>query len=157
MEQARTDQYTQRGEATLLLAIFAFEEALFAVDALRVQEIIRKGAITPVHHAPAHVLGIINLRGRIVTVLDPASRMGLAAQARTPASRILILDWQDEQVGLLVSRIHDMVDVARDRLAQPPSNLRNDLGAFLAGVVQVHDHMVSVLELGPVLAVEDGA
>lgn len=155
MEQPKTIQDASLGGATLLLAIFAFEEALFAVDALRVQEIIRVGPIAPVHHAPPHVLGIINLRGRIVTVLDPACRMGLAAQERTPASRILIVEWQDEQVGLLVSRIHDMVDVPPDSLGQAPPNLRNDLGAFLAGVVQVRDLMVSVLDLQPVLAVED--
>ena len=146
---------TANVEPGLLLAIFAFEEALFAVDALRVQEIIRVGPITPVHQAPGHVLGIINLRGKIVTVLDPAFRMGLGAQEATPASRILIVDWQDEQVGLLVSRIHDMVETTRDSLGPAPSNLKNDLGAFLAGVVRLKENMVSVLDLQALLAVEE--
>jgi len=143
--------------SSLLLTVFSFDEALFAVDAMRVQEIIRVGAITPVHHAPEHVLGIINLRGRIVTVLDPDCRMGLDTQERSPQSRILIVDWQDEQVGLLVSRIHDMVSTESEQLAAPPSNLKKTLGGFLAGVLQLKEQMVSILDLQPLLSLEDMA
>jgi len=150
-----TEPERGNSEGDLLLALFAFDEAFFAVEALRVQEIIRLGPITPVHHAPEHVLGIINLRGRIVTVLDPACRMGLDALERTPRSRILILDWKDEQIGLLVSRVEDMVGVPRNALAQAPANLKNDLGAYLSGVVQVKEHMVSILDLQPLLAVDE--
>jgi len=150
MNPNATDQ-----EASLLLTVFSFDDALFAVDAMRVQEIIRLGPITPVHHAPAHVLGIINLRGRIVTVLDPALRMGLEAQERTSKGRILIMDWQDEHVGLLVSEVHDMVRTEKESLGASPSNLKNSLGAFLTGVLQLKDHMVSVLDLKPLLSVEE--
>ena len=152
MNPDATDQ-----EASLLLTVFSFDDALFAVDAMRVQEIIRLGPITPVHHAPEHVLGIINLRGRIVTVLDPALRMGLEAQERTSKGRILIMDWQDEHVGLLVSEVHDMVRADKDSLGASPSNLKNSLGAFLTGVLQLKDHMVSVLDLKPLLSVEASA
>ena len=150
-------QFDNDQDTSLLLTVFAFHESLFAVDAMRVQEIIRVGPITPVHHAPAHVLGVINLRGRIVTVLDPACRMGLEPQELNSHSRILIAEGQDEQVGLLVSQIHDMLRTERESLAAPPSNLKQSLGAFLSGVVQFRDHMVSVLDLQPLLAVEETA
>ena len=153
----RPEPGSELQDASKLLALFALDEALCAVDALRVQEIIRLGPITPVHHAPEHVLGIINLRGRIVTVLDPACRMGLGAQERTPRSRILIVDWKDEQVGLLVSRVEDMVGASREDIAPAPSNLKSDLGAYLEGVVQLQDHMVSILDLEPLLAVEESS
>ena len=143
------------GGAAMLLTMFSIQESYFAVDALRVQEIIRLGAITPVHHAPDYVLGIINLRGRIVTVLDPGCRLGLGAQELQPQGRILIVDWQDEQVGLLVTRIHDMVTLEIDQLTEPPSNLKGSLGLFLQGVVQIRDHMVAVLNLEPLLTVEE--
>jgi len=149
------NDHTTDQDGSLLLTVFSFDDALFAVDAMRVQEIIRLGPITPVHHAPDHVLGIINLRGRIVTVLDPALRMGLDAQERTAKGRILIMDWQDEHVGLLVSEVHDMVRTPKDSLGASPSNLKNSLGTFLTGVLQLKDHMVSVLDLKPLLAVEE--
>jgi purine-binding chemotaxis protein CheW len=141
--------------SSLLLAVFSCADALFAVDALRVQEIIRVGAITPVHQAPGHVLGIINLRGRIVTILDPAYRMGFEAQTMTRDCRILIVDWEDEHVGLLVSRIHDMVDTQKDQVEAPPSNLKQDLGRYLSGVVKVQDSMVLLLDLQPLLSLEE--
>jgi purine-binding chemotaxis protein CheW len=74
-----------------------------------------------------------------------------------PDSRILILDWQDEHVGLLVGRIHDMVETERERIGEAPSNLKQSLGGFLAGVVQVREHMVSLLDPEAVLAVEETA
>jgi purine-binding chemotaxis protein CheW len=146
---------SQEAEGSRLLAVFSFHDSLFALEALQVQEIIRVGAITAVHRAPRHVLGIINLRGRIVTVMDPACRMGLESQKPTPQSRVLIIDWQDEQVGLLVSRIHDMVDPGKGAISPAPSNLQKSLGAFLKGVVQIQEHMVSVLDLGPLLSAEE--
>jgi purine-binding chemotaxis protein CheW len=144
-------------DSSLLLATFSFGDAFFAVDALQVQEIIRVAAITPVHHAPDHVLGIINLRGRIVTVLDPGRRLELGNQEIGEASRILILDWQGEQVGLLVTRVQDVIRADRDSLTTPPPNLRAMLGAFARKVVQVQGHMVSILDLDALLATDDAA
>jgi purine-binding chemotaxis protein CheW len=149
------DVKEQTPDATKLLAVFSLGEALFAVEALRVQEIIRVGAITPVHGALPHVLGIINLRGRIVSVLDPAIRMGFPSQERTPESRILIVDWQDEHLGLLVSWIQDMVDAEEGSIGRAPSNLKADLGKFLSGVFQRGESMISVLDLQPLLSLEE--
>jgi purine-binding chemotaxis protein CheW len=143
-------------DAAQLLTVFSFEESYFAVDALRIQEIIRVGTITPVHMAPEHILGIINLRGHIVTVMDPARRLHLGDWKTGADSRILIVDWQDEQIGLLVPRVHDMTR-AEEGLGVAPPNLRSALGTFLAGITRYRDHMVSVLDLKALLSVEEPA
>jgi purine-binding chemotaxis protein CheW len=149
MPQVETEQ-----DAAHLLTIFAICETLFAVSAQFVQEIIRLCPITPVHHAPRHVAGIINLRGRIVTVLDPAQRIGLGVQEAGETSRILILDWKGEQLGLLVSRVRDVLPIAPERLVAPPPNLRSVLGPFSAQVFQIQDNIVSTLNLEALLATD---
>ncbi len=65
------------------------------------------GEITPVRHAPDFVAGIRNLRGRIITVIDLAVRLGIGSVEIGPESRILIADWKGEPVGLLVDRVAD--------------------------------------------------
>ena len=142
-------------EHGLLLTVFSIGESLWAVDALHVQEIIRVSAITRVHHALPEVVGIINLRGRIVTILDPAYRLGLPAGVVEASARILVLDWKDEQIGLLVSRIQDVVSVEASQLAPPPSNMKQAFGAHLAKVVRIKDQAISVLDLETILAIEE--
>jgi len=142
-------------DQTLLLTVFNIGESLFAVDALHVQEIIRLSALTKVHHAPPHVVGIINLRGRIVTILDPAYRLGLPMGPPEPSSRILVLDWQDEHIGLMVSRIQDVMSVEADQLAPPPPNLKQAFGAHLAKVLRLKEQAISVLNLDTLLAIEE--
>ena len=146
-----------RQDTPLLLSVFALGETLFALDALLIQEITLAGRITPVRRAPADVLGIINLRGRIVTVIDPALRMGLAAFEPGRSNRILIADCGDEPIGLIVSRVVDVLPVERDQLLPPPSNLRQLLGGFLGQVFRHQEHVVSILDLTALMTVEDRA
>ena len=144
-------------DAANLLTIFAICETFFAVSAQYVQEIIRMCPITPVHHAPQHVVGIINLRGRIVTVLDPALRIGLGHQDIGETSRILILDWKGEQLGLQVSRVRDVLPIDPERLVAPPPNLRSVLGPYSAQVFQLQDNIVSTLNLDALLSSQLGS
>jgi len=143
-------------DASHLLTIFAICDTYFAVSAQYVQEIIRMCPITPVHHALSHVAGIINLRGRIVTVLDPALRIGLGIQQLGDSSRILILDWKGEQLGLQVSRVRDVIPVDLERLVAPPPNLRSVLGNYVAQVFQFQDNIVSTLNLEALLSSQPG-
>jgi len=89
---------------TALLATFFVRDMLCGLDATAVQEVIRLGPVTPVHYAPEEVLGILNLRGRIVTIVDLGLRIGLPRIATGSDSRIFIVEDRDEFIGLLVNR-----------------------------------------------------
>src|ERR1035441_4152417 len=86
---------------TVLLATFFVRDALCALDAAGIQEVIRLGPLTPVRHAPPAVAGIVNLRGKIVTILDLGLRLGFAKAVATGESRIFIIEDRGEFVGLL--------------------------------------------------------
>ena len=144
-------------DTSVLLSVFALGETLFAVEALRVQEITLMGQLTPVRRAAPDVLGIINLRGRIVTVLDPALRLGLPAFEPVRSSRILITECGDEAIGLMVSAVLDVLPVEKDRFLPPPPNLRQTMGRYLRQVFRHQEHVVSTLDLDALLAVEEHA
>ncbi len=80
----------------------------YGVPILSVQEVLRAAQIEPVPGAGAQVLGVINLRGSIVTVLDLRARLGLGAASAGTDTRIVILDHGGESVGLLVDRVADV-------------------------------------------------
>ncbi|MEI9974038.1 MAG: chemotaxis protein CheW [Ignavibacteriota bacterium] len=90
---------------TVLLATFFVRDALCALDAAGIQEVIRLGPLTPVRHASPDVAGILNLRGKIVTILDLGLRLGFPKVVPSGDSRIFIIEDRNEFVGLLVDRV----------------------------------------------------
>lgn len=126
---------------------FLIDEYLLGIDILKVREINLCLDITPAQHAPPHVLGLINLRGQTVTVLDLGVLLGLAPRPVSVQSHNIIC--KDKAVGLLVDQIGDVLDVEEEELEQPPANLfqasrvKND---FIAGVVQLKNDLLMILE-----------
>lgn len=139
-----------------LVATFLLGEAVFGIGAEQVQEVVRPGNITPVHHAPPFVVGIRNLRGRIVTVIDLAVRLELGSVELGAASRVLIVDWQGEPVGLLVDQVSDTVAVEPELVGVPPANVNGVQSRHLKGVYRGAERLVALLDLAVVLQ-PDGA
>jgi len=137
---------------TVLLATFFVRDALCALDAAGIQEVIRLGPLTPVRHAPPDVAGILNLRGKIVTILDLGLRLGFPKIVPSGASRIFIMEDRNEFVGLLVDRVDEVVEVERDDWQAPPANVRGIQGRFFQGVYRSGGRAITVLAPGPILA-----
>ncbi len=136
-----------------LVATFYLGEAAFGVHADHVQEVVRTGTVTPVHHAPSYVVGIRNLRGRIVTVIDLGSRLELTRVELGEESRILIMDWKGEPIGLLVDEVADTVSVTRDSIEPAPANVHGVQARNIKGVFRTTERLVALLDLSSVLDV----
>ncbi len=137
---------------TVLLATFFVRDALCALDASGIQEVIRLGPLTPVRHAAPDVAGILNLRGKIVTVLDLGLRLGFVKAVPNGDSRIFIMEDRNEFVGLLVDRVDEVVEVERDQWQAAPANVRGMQGRFFQGVYRSGGRAITVLDPGPILA-----
>jgi len=143
---------TSQAGQTVLLATFYVRDALCALDAAGIQEVIRLGPLTPVRHAPPDVAGIFNLRGKIVTILDLGQRLGFPRAIPSGDSRIFIMEHHNEFVGLLVDRVDDVVEVDRDQCEPSPANVSAGQGRFFQGVYRAESRTIAVLDPGPVLA-----
>ncbi len=143
------------GGKQILISTFYLGDTLMGIDTVCVQEVIRIIEMTTVFHAPEHILGIINLRGRIVTIVDLARKLDLFESQITPDSRIIIVQWNDEYVGLLVDRIHDAVYADRNNFIPPPPSIKERQGHFLEGVYNANDHLMAIVDVDKVLADTD--
>jgi purine-binding chemotaxis protein CheW len=150
MNTTQTD--TEEG---LLLATFLLGNGTFGVDARQIQEVARVGEVTPVHHAPACIVGIRNLRGHIVTVLDLRALLELGRVQTSPENRILIVEGQGEPIGLLVDSVADTVSPETGELLPPPPNLHGVQSRRLLGVCRAADRLVAVLKLDALLQPEE--
>lgn len=138
-------------EDALLVSVFRLGDAMFGIPAAQIQEVVQIGSVTPVHHAPPFIVGIRNLRGRIVTVIDLRMRLELGEAKRSGDSRIMIVDSGGELVGLLVDRADDTVFLHRENMSPPPPNLGVLQESALRGVYRCPDGLVSLLDHNPIL------
>ena len=138
-------------EDALLVSVFHLGNAMFGIPAAQIQEVVQMGSVTPVHHAPAFVVGIRNLRGRIVTVIDLGTRLELGEAARSADSRILIVDSEGELVGLLVDRVDDTIFLQPEDMSPAPANLGTLHENALRGVYRCANGLVTLLDHSPVL------
>lgn len=133
------------------LATFFVGEALCGMDILKVQEINKLMERTWVPQAPEYVLGVLNLRGKIVTIIDLGKKLSLSATQLSDATRNIIVDSQDEYIGLLVDRIGDVVLADWDKVEPPPSNISGVQGKFFEGVYKTENSLVGILDVEEVL------
>lgn len=144
----------QSNSGIVELATFYVGDALCGMDILKVQEINKLLEMTKVPQAPEYVMGIINLRGQIVTVIDLGKKLGLAETELSENSRNIIVNSKSEHVGLMVSSISDVVEAEWEKLEKPPANIGGVQGVFFKGVYKTKDSLIGVLDADRVLAEE---
>lgn len=118
----------------LLVTGFTVGDASFGIDARLVLEVVKVGEVTPVHGAPPGVAGIRNLRGRIVTVVDMATHLGLGCVDNGPETRLLIMERHGEPFGFLVDAVTDAIALDVEHLGPPPAGMDQSLRSRLIGV-----------------------
>ncbi len=136
------------------LACFVIGDLLCGIDIKWVQEINRNLELTQIPLAPDYVVGIMNLRGRIVTVINLGKKLGLPPCQMGAKSRVIIVDRNDEYIGLLVDGIKDVVNIDVSQITPPPANIDVDKGTFFSGASKLQDSLVSILDVEMVLAEE---
>lgn len=139
---------------TVELATFYVGDALCGMDILKVQEINKLMEMTKVPQAPSYVTGILNLRGQIVTIIDLAKKLGLPESELSDATRNIIVNADNEYIGLLVSRISDVVEAQWEKVEKPPANIGGVQGVYFKGVLKTKDRLIGVLDVDRVLSEE---
>ncbi|NLY41553.1 MAG: purine-binding chemotaxis protein CheW [Desulfovibrionales bacterium] len=134
------------------LSCFYVGSALCGIDINLIQEMNKQMEMTTVPQAPEYVLGIMNLRGRIVTIIDLGRKLGLSWSRKTESSRIIIVNSRDENIGLLVDRITDVVTARWEEVEPTPSNIKGVQGKYFQGVLKASKELVAILDVETVLA-----
>ncbi len=134
------------------LVVFGVGEHLCAIPVEDIQEIIRNQSATRVFLAPEYVVGVLNLRGQIVTIVDMRRKFGMADGVGGGDARIIIIDVRlGERVGLLVDRVDDIVAARSDDIEPPPSNIGQGLERIFKGVFKARDALIALLDAGEVI------
>ncbi len=139
------------GPEVLEFATFYIGDALCGIDILRIQEINKQVKVTWTPQGPDYVLGVLNLRGRIVTVIDLGRKLGLSPIESGKNNRNIIVESQDEHIGLMVDSISDVLIAESDRIEAAPANIGGLQGSFFDGVYKTERNLIGILNVDDVL------
>ena len=139
----------------LQLVTFSIDEEEFGVNILKVQEIIRIMEITRVPRSPEFVEGVINLRGRVIPIVDLRRRFGLAAIAHDKDTRIIVIELNSLVVGFIVDAVSEVLRIPADTVEPTPPVAAGVDSEYISGVGKLQDRLLILLDLDKLLTAED--
>lgn len=132
---------------------FTIGEEAFAVDIMAIREIRAWTPATRLPHSPDYIVGVVNLRGTVLPVMDLASRLGWGTTEASSRHVIIVTRVREQFRGLIVDSVSDIISLEDDQVQPAPANSRADAN-FIKGIATVEDRLITILDL-EALADED--
>jgi purine-binding chemotaxis protein CheW len=149
------DQVQKKDDELLQLVTFSIGEEEFGVDILKVQEIIRTMEITKVPRAQDFVEGVINLRGKVIPIIDLRRRFGLDSKNHDKHTRIIVIEINNMIVGFVVDSVSEVLRIPAGTVEPPPPVVAGLESEYISGVGKLQDRLLILLDLDKLLSGED--
>ena len=150
-EERVIEQSGSEKDEVLQWVTYCLADETYGINVMQVQEVLRHTEIAPVPGAPGYVLGIINLRGNVVTVIDTRARFGLESGEVTDNTRIVIIESEKQVIGIMVDSVAEVVYLKASEIDIAP-NVGNDESAkFIQGVSNRDGELLILVDLNKLL------
>jgi purine-binding chemotaxis protein CheW len=149
-ETAKNPEKAKDGDAIELLSFLVGGQD-YCVDIMSVREIRGGAKATPLPHSPGYMLGVINLRGTVLPIMDLSNRLGLNDGTDSVRNVIIVVAIGDRTVGLMVDAVSDILAIREDELQTPPDMPADNERSFVSALTIVENRMIRVLDLSSVL------
>ncbi|BAH74422.1 chemotaxis protein CheW [Solidesulfovibrio magneticus] len=146
---------TNQENELLQLVTFGIGEEEFGIDILKVQEIIRIMDITKVPNAPPYVEGVINLRGKVIPVIDLRSRFGLDYHVHDSQTRIIVVDLHAMITGFVVDEVSEVLRIQSNTVEPPPPVVSGIESEYIKGVGKLDNRLLILLDLDKLIPIEE--
>ena len=143
---------TQADSGPLQCVTFTLENETYGINVMQVQEVLREVEVAPVPGAPHYVIGIINLRGNVVSVIDARIRFGLPIKESDDMSRIIVIEVQHQIIGILVDSVAEVVDIDLSEIDTAPNVGNAETSKYIDGVVSRGDKLLILVDLNKLLS-----
>lgn len=139
------------------LVTFIVGSEEYAADISYIKEIIRLPHITAVPNSPDFIEGVINLRGRIIPVIDLKFKMGMEKKEGSGSSRIIVVEIDSKIVGFIVDSVKEVIRITDDIIEEPPNMIKNSRTQYIYAVAKFEDRLIILVDLKKILTEsEDG-
>ena len=135
--------------------VFGIGKELFGVGIASIREIVKVPEMTEVPDSPDFLDGVINLRGKILPVIDLRKRLRINEADRTRLTRVLITDGSDRTVGLIVDFVSEVLRIEPNDIEEPPEMVSAIGIEYINGIAKVDEKLIILLDLNKVLSIDD--
>jgi purine-binding chemotaxis protein CheW len=134
---------------------FRLDSETYGINVMQVQEVLRVTEIAPVPGAPDYVMGIINLRGNVVTVLDTRRRFGLPSKEQDDSTRIVVVEADQTVVGILVDSVAEVVELNRSAVESSPNVGNDESSKYIEGVATHESELLILVDINRLLSEDE--
>ena len=134
------------------LVVFDLNDEAYGVDISQVREIIRMQEITRVPRAPEFIEGVINLRGKVIPVVDLRARFSMPDTDRNEEHRIVVVDVDGQDIGMVVDAVTEVSRIPSSSIEPPSSVITTDDSEYLTGIVKTDDKLIILLDIAKVIS-----
>ncbi|MDP1708232.1 MAG: chemotaxis protein CheW [Gammaproteobacteria bacterium] len=145
----------QAADPIIQWVTFRLDNETYGINVMQVQEVLRVTEIAPVPGSPDYVLGIINLRGNVVTVIDTRKRFGLMPRDMDDSTRIVIIEVNKHVVGILVDSVAEVVDLRVSEIETAPNVGSDESSRYIQGVSSRNEELLILIDLNKFLSAEE--
>jgi purine-binding chemotaxis protein CheW len=150
-----TDQKASELSEILQLVSFKIGNEEFGVDILKVQEIIKMIQITKVPNSPSFVEGVINLRGRVIPVIDLRTKLGMNKIEIDKNSRIVVVEIDGKTIGFIVDAVSEVLRIPRNITEPPPPMVAGIDAEYITAIGKLDDRLLILLDLEKILSLDE--
>jgi purine-binding chemotaxis protein CheW len=144
-----------KSEELIQLVSFNIGDEEFGVDILKVQEINRMLDVTRVPNAPEYVDGVINLRGKVIPIIDLRRRFGMERKEHDKNTRIVVVELSGKVVGFVVDAVSEVLRIPKSVTEPPPPIVAGIDAEYITAVGKLEDRLLILLDLEKVLSAEE--
>lgn len=146
-----------KSESSELLQLVSFKigNEEFGVDILKVQEINKMVQITKVPNSPTFVEGVINLRGKVIPIIDLRTRLGMTKIEQTKDTRIIVVDVESRIIGFIVDSVSEVLRVPASITEAPPAIVSGVDSEFIKSVGKLEDRLLILIDLNKILSMTE--
>ena len=158
VDEEEDDEDVERIEESLLMIVFQLGKEEYAVDINQIKEVVITPAVSQIPHEADHILGVANIRGNVIAVIDLALRFGLIKESTfgSEGSYTLVIESEEFKVGLFVESVPNTISLVASNI-EPASSVmsENKKDAYIKGIIKVEDRMIMLMDIVSFLEIEN--
>ncbi len=150
-----TQTVQETADPLLQWVTFRLDQEVYGINVMQVQEVLRVSEIAPVPGSPSYVLGIVNLRGNVVTVIDTRKKFGLPPRDMDDATRIVITEVDGQVIGILVDAVAEVLDLRVSAIDTAPNVGNEESARYIQGVASIEGELLILIDLNRLLTEDE--
>lgn len=140
--------------SSLQIVCFKIGNEEYGIDILQVQEILKVPKITKLPKSSTHIMGVIDLRGKVIPIIDLGKKFGIIADLSN-SSRTIVVDISGKKVGLAIDSVSHVIKVDLNEIEPPPPVVKGISGKYIVGIAKLKTGFVVILDINQIFSVED--